>query len=152
MFGSMRLSSRAQVAPPKPPPTTTTRGEPCATAGIAAPAAAAAIVPRRNRRRVWRPVTRPMVRVLPLLPPRPTDPRLSRKRAVAARATAPSRLHHGDVVVLERERADPLARRPEVGVEHGGSRHADRRLADAAPEATGRHDDRLDLRHLGDTH
>jgi hypothetical protein len=34
-----------------------------------------------------------------------------------------------------------LAGRREDGVEHGGRRHRDGRLADAAPEAAGRHHD-----------
>src|SRR5262250_1401796 len=57
-----------------------------------------------------------------------------------------------DVVVLQRERADALARSGKVRVEHGGRGDADRRLADAAPETAGWHDDRFDLRHLGDAH
>ena len=55
-------------------------------------------------------------------------------------------------MVLQRERADALAGRGEERVEDRGRGHADRRLADAAPEPAGRHDDRLDLRHLRDPH
>src|SRR5262245_15999015 len=50
-----------------------------------------------------------------------------------------------DVVVLERDRADALAGRREERVEHRRRRHEDGRLADAAPEAAGRHDARLDF-------
>src|SRR6185369_15421746 len=69
----------------------------------------------------------------------------------AARAFATA-LHHRDAVVLERERADALAGRRGERVEHRRRGHADRRLAHAAPEPAGRHDDRLDLRHLRDAH
>src|SRR5215472_6666065 len=51
---------------------------------------------------------------------------------------------HLDVVVLQRERADALARGLEERIEHGGRGDADRRLADATPETAGWHDDRLD--------
>src|SRR5262249_60123040 len=34
----------------------------------------------------------------------------------------------------------------------GARHHADRRLADATPEIVARHDDRLDLGHLGEPH
>ena len=44
--------------------------------------------------------------------------------------------------------ADALAGRGEDRVQHRRRRDRDRRLADAAPEAAGRHDDGLDLRHL----
>src|SRR5215470_8805906 len=44
-----------------------------------------------------------------------------------------------DDVVLQRERADALAGRREEGIEHGRRRDRDGRLADAAPESTGRH-------------
>jgi len=40
--------------------------------------------------------------------------------------------HHLEAVVLERERANALAGRPEHGVQDRRRRHADRRLADAA--------------------
>src|ERR1700704_5388777 len=59
---------------------------------------------------------------------------------------------HVDVVVLQRERADALAGRREVGVEHGRRRHRDGRLADAAPETTGWHHDLFHLRHFGYAH
>src|SRR5258708_193457 len=58
----------------------------------------------------------------------------------------------GDVLISERHRANPFARRREVGVEHRGRRDADGRLAYAAPEAAARHDDRFDLRHFVDPH
>src|SRR6476646_5533311 len=61
-------------------------------------------------------------------------------------------LRERDVVVPQRERADALARGGKVRVEHGGRGDADRRLADATPETAGWHDDRFDLRHLGDAH
>src|SRR5205823_6921146 len=68
------------------------------------------------------------------------------------RYVARSISRHVDVVVLQRERADALSGRREVGVHHGRRRHADGRLADAAPESAGRHDDRFHLRHFGDAH
>ncbi len=55
-------------------------------------------------------------------------------------------------MVLERERAVAFAGCREDRVEHRGRRHADRRLADAAPETSGRHDDAFDLRHLRNSH
>src|SRR5262245_4934857 len=61
-------------------------------------------------------------------------------------------LRERDVVALERDRTDALARRGKVRVEHGRCGDADRRLADAAPETARRHEDRFDLRHLGDAH
>src|SRR5207253_4762388 len=60
----------------------------------------------------------------------------------------PPLLRSGDlqVVVLQRERPDALAGGPEVGVEHGGCRHQNRRLADATPRGVAaRHDDRFHL-------
>src|ERR1700716_775908 len=57
-----------------------------------------------------------------------------------------------DVLIPQRHRTDSFPGRREVGVEHGGCRYADRRLADATPEAAARHDDRLHLRHLADAH
>src|SRR5437867_4528553 len=63
-----------------------------------------------------------------------------------------TRLHHLDAVVLQRDRAEALAGRGEERVEDRRRGYADRRLADAAPEPAGRHDDRLDLRHLRDLH
>src|SRR4029077_14751565 len=72
---------------------------------------------------------------------------------VAARNPA-ARSGHADIVVLQRERADTLARRLEIGVQDSGGRYADGRLATAAPargSARGR-DDRFDLRHFGDAH
>src|SRR4051812_8078704 len=72
----------------------------------------------------------------------------------AARRPPPNcRLRHVDVVVLQWERADTLARRLGVGMEPRRRRHADGRLADAAPDGpAGRHDDRFHLRHFGDAH
>src|SRR5258708_27828526 len=57
-----------------------------------------------------------------------------------------------DVLIPQRHRTDSLSGCREVGIEHGRRRDADRRLADAAPEAAARHDDRLNLRHLADPH
>src|SRR5262249_35321249 len=61
---------------------------------------------------------------------------------------------HGNLVVLERERADALARRLEIGVKHRGCRHADGRLTYAAPWilAARGHDDRFYLWHIGNPH
>src|SRR5450830_325369 len=55
-------------------------------------------------------------------------------------------------VVLQRQIAHPLAGGGEDGVEHRRRSHRNRRLADTAPEAAGRHDDRLHLRHLIQLH
>src|SRR5262249_59015816 len=55
-------------------------------------------------------------------------------------------------MVPQRERADALARRLEERIEYRGRGHGNGRLAYAAPESTGRHDDRLDLGHLGKPH
>src|SRR6266568_8134488 len=55
-------------------------------------------------------------------------------------------------MILQRERADALAGRGEDRVENGGRGHEDRWLAHTAPESAGRHDNRLDLRHLADAH
>src|SRR5262245_20356575 len=62
------------------------------------------------------------------------------------------RLRHSQIVVHQWERSDALAGRREDCVEHCGCGDADRRLADATPEASRWHDDRLDLRHLRDAH
>src|SRR5215471_3696110 len=59
---------------------------------------------------------------------------------------------HLDVMVPQWERADALARRLEERIEYRGRGHGNGRLAYAAPESTGRHDDRLDLGHLGRPH
>src|SRR6266511_4648729 len=73
-------------------------------------------------------------------------------KAAAAGAAAPLSLRERDVVGLQRDRADALAGRGKVRVEHGRRGYEDRRLADAAPETAGWHEDRFDLRHLGDAH
>src|SRR5882672_10904548 len=55
-------------------------------------------------------------------------------------------LHQFNAVVLQRHRADALAGRFGVRVQHGGRRDADRRLADPAPHRTARrHEDGLDF-------
>src|SRR5471030_46503 len=59
----------------------------------------------------------------------------------------PLLLRSGDlqVVVLQRERADTLPGRVEVGVHHGRRRRQDGRLAHATPRGVAaRHQDRLD--------
>src|SRR5438067_2559844 len=66
-------------------------------------------------------------------------------RGLRSRANR-SRLDQADI--LERQLAYRLAGRGMDGVENGRCDHADRRLADAAPEVTARHDDRFHLRHL----
>src|SRR5262249_25588282 len=77
-----------------------------------------------------------------------------RRQRAATTELLLGRLHQVDLLVLERQGTDALAGRRKVGVEHGGSRHADRRLAHASPRivAAGGHDDRFHLRHLGDAH
>src|SRR5713226_2289005 len=73
-------------------------------------------------------------RELPKIKRRPSGRRSDRLRMASS---------HADIVVLQRERADALARGLEIGVHHRGCRHADRWLADAAPGsgAVGRNDD-----------
>src|ERR1700720_2998700 len=56
------------------------------------------------------------------------------------------------ILVHQRQRAYALAGCCEDRVKHRRGRDGDRRLADAAPEIAGRHDDDLDLRHLVDPH
>src|SRR5829696_1275929 len=68
------------------------------------------------------------------------------------RAAAPEDSHLAEIVVLERQVADALAGRGEDRVEHGGRRHRDRRLADAAPEAARRDHSGLDRGHLVHAH
>src|SRR5882724_340994 len=58
-----------------------------------------------------------------------------------------SRLGEYDIEIRQRHRADALACRREVGVEHSRRRDGNCRLADAAPESTARHHDRLHLRY-----
>src|SRR5215468_10764735 len=85
--------------------------------------------------------------------PRPTSKKLSafkcRTRSITALRIGSG---HLDVMVPQRERADALARRLEESIEYRGRGHGNGRLAYAAPESTGRHDDRLDLGHLGKPH
>src|SRR5690349_2545553 len=57
-----------------------------------------------------------------------------------------------DIEIGQRHRTDALAGRGEVGVEHGRRSDGARRLADAAPEAAARHQDRFHLRHLAYPH
>src|SRR4030088_2411541 len=58
----------------------------------------------------------------------------------------------GDVLIAQRHRTNPFAGGRQVRVDPRRRRNADGRLADPAPEAAARHDDRLDLRHLVDPH
>src|SRR5262249_39427128 len=81
------------------------------------------------------------------------DPRPRKRAPGRAPGGPPPASHQLDAVVLERHRADALAGRLGVGVQHRRRRDADRRLADSAPDrATRRHDDALHLRHLRDAH
>jgi hypothetical protein len=57
-------------------------------------------------------------------------------------------LRERDVVALERDRTDALARRGKVRVEHRRRGDADRRLAHAAPETARRHEGRNKLVEL----
>ena len=77
------------------------------------------------------------------------DKTFTRTRRPSGRAPGSRKF---DVMILQRKRADSLARRTEERVENRRPCDADRRLADATPEAATRHDDRFDLRHLGDAH
>ena len=54
--------------------------------------------------------------------------------------------------MLERQAANALAGRGKNRIQHSGRRDGNSRFAYAAPEPAGRHDDRLDLRHLVDQH
>jgi hypothetical protein len=94
------------------------------------------------------PLERPTRRLLHDGSVRDTPPRPSGRKAAAAASG------HLDIVVLQRERADALARRLEIGIEYRGRRHADRRLANAAPRrsAARRDYDRFDVGHFGDAH
>src|SRR5262245_12345286 len=71
---------------------------------------------------------------------------------MSAARTLEISLHQLNALVFQRYRAEALARRGEVRVQDRGRSHADRRLAHAAPEPAGWHDDRLDFRHLRDLH
>src|SRR5665647_1257799 len=71
-----------------------------------------------------------------------------RRLMAVARVTS----RDAEAVVFKRDGAIALAGRREDRVEHGWRRHADGRLADAAPEPAGRHDDALYLWHFGDPH
>src|ERR1700687_1958169 len=137
-FASIRLSARAQLAPPKPPPITTMRAADCARDGQGkVNAAADAATPPTTFLRVIR---------------RRASMKRFRYIAAAAIEAAAQRSGEGDVLIAQRHRADAFARRREIGVEHRRSRHADSRLADAAPEAAARHPDRVYLPHLGPPH
>src|SRR6266851_7094461 len=67
------------------------------------------------------------------------------RRRGGRRPVKPDRSRPGEIVVHQRERADALAGRREDGIDHRRRRHADGRLADAAPKAAGRHQYRLDF-------
>src|SRR5258706_734732 len=119
-FGSIRFNARAQLAPPKPPPITTMRAVDCANEGQAkAHEVADAAMPRTTFLRViWRSASMS------------TFPKIRRRPCGSPPAASGER----DVLVPQRHRADPFSCRCEVGVEHGGRRHADRGFTDAAPE------------------
>src|SRR5262249_47041212 len=67
-------------------------------------------------------------------------------------ASRAAELRQRHSVVLQRNGAEPFPGRRKDRVEHRRGGDADGRLADATPEAAGRHDDRLDLRHLAEAH
>src|SRR6478672_5085984 len=70
-------------------------------------------------------------------------------RFVQIRASENSyRLHQLDAVVLQRNGPYALPGRCEVGIQHRGSCETSCALADPTPEPAGRHNDRLDFRHL----
>src|ERR1700722_8783069 len=77
------------------------------------------------------------------------DKTFTRTRRPSGRASGSRKF---DVMILQRKRANSLARRTEERVENRRPCDADRRLAYATPEGATRHDDRFDLRHLGDAH
>src|SRR5947207_9770617 len=100
---------------------------------------------------------------MPFLKPRSRERRFSASsgaahpwaafRYVAAAVKAAARWSgKGYALIPQWHRPDTLSGRREVSVENGRSSHADRRLADASPEATARHQDRFHLRHLVDPH
>src|SRR6202030_465972 len=76
----------------------------------------------------------------------PTWPPQARRLSTAPASARPQ------ILVHQRQRAHPLAGGGEDRVQHRRRRDRDRRLADAAPEIAGRHDDDLDLGHLVDAH
>src|SRR5215831_5314490 len=84
--------------------------------------------------------------------PVPAPPLLADAERPAGRSTHLRSSRERDIVVLQRDRADALARCRKERIEHGRRSHEDRRLADAAPESTRRHDDRFDFGHLSDPH
>src|SRR5262252_129998 len=69
-----------------------------------------------------------------------------RSRSVSRGQGPPPCLHQLDAVVLQRDRAEALTGRVEKRVQHRRRGHADRRLADPAPDLAGGHEDRF---HLG---
>src|SRR5580704_3413352 len=167
--GSMRLMKRAQVVPANPPPTTTTRpAEPCDMAGIgsAAEATAAAVVSKSRRlmgffmslQSFWEAyqfaiaLISGFVKPLAILAPveRPVDLQNRRMRRPAGRRSLCS--NEGDAVVLQRERADAVARCRKQRIEHSRRGDTDCRFADPAPEATRWHDDGFHFRHLTEPH
>src|SRR5262249_45531930 len=129
-----RRSERAQSAPPKPPPITMTRGpEFCEIAGAAIRAAADAATPVNTPRRlvcVWfSPLpAAALVRGTALCLRKKLGWQQRRHPFVAAT----SRL--GQVLILDRQVADPFAGCRSDPIEHRGCCHEDRRLAVAAPE------------------
>src|SRR5918993_5127028 len=72
------------------------------------------------------------------------------RTARASPAAVTSR--RAQVRILQRQGADALARRSEDRVENGGRGDRDGRLPDPAPEAAGRNQHGLHLRHLVDAH
>src|SRR5258708_6495656 len=122
--------------------TTTDGPEPCETSGAGNENAAA---PAADALRNCLRVARAAVMSIP-------SRSLARKKE-RRRFEPPLLLRSGDlqVVVLQRERADTLPGRVEVGVHHGRRRHQDGRLADATPWGVpARHQDRLHCRPLSD--
>src|SRR5450432_255579 len=140
--GLIRLSARAQPAPPKPPPITTTRAADRAIAGQGSVSDAAdAAMPRTTFLRVRR---NAFMSIFPEVERRPKRPP---PRVSGARVSG-----EGDVLVAQRHRANSFSRCREIGVQYRRSGDADGRLADPAPEAAARHHDRFHLRHLADPH
>src|SRR5215212_11182030 len=133
---SIRLSARAQLAPPKPPPMTTTRAPDCARVGHGkVKAAAEAAMPATTFLRVIR-----------------RNASMSGCSVSGGDSGRRPSLGEGYVLIPKRHRADAFSCCGEIGVENGRCSHADRWLPDAAPETAARHHDRFDLRHLVDPH
>src|SRR5215207_335493 len=117
-FGSICLSARAQLAPPKPPPITTTRVAACASAGNGnASAVTAAALPPTNPRRLMRWLI-PMLRPLLLC----REPRRNRAQLIVGEALGDAGHHRGGkrAVAKSGHRRHDISGVATVQPRHGG--------------------------------